>query len=244
MAGKSNNKLVFVFRISLIVVVIITVLLILRVRDIDKQIKQYPVWIDATLAPILEKKVDNVPFFFKMGETAFYKGNYMSWLSVQEKMDQLVLKIKEYSFQHHHKFDAIVGIVSGGAILTKYLSEKLDIKHYYYVKLSDKDYHCKKKPANFGNVLYKNFISKDKKEYEMCSPILADLQSKNILLFDEMIYTGDTVEHTINYLLNNKGAQHVLPAAIYVNKLHYNGFDPLYVKQGFNEGVWSWGYDN
>lgn len=228
----------------MIVVAIIMVLLILRVRDIDRQIKQYPSWIDATLAPILEKKVDKVSFFFKLGETATQFGRYISWLSVQEKLDQLVLKIEEYSIQHQHKFDAVVGIVSGGAILTKYLAEKLQVKQYYYVKLTDKDYKCNKKPTDLTNVLYKNFISKEKKEYEICDPILADLQFKNVLLLDEMIYTGDTIRHTIDYLLKVKDAKHVLPVAIYVKDIHYDMFDPLYLKHGFNEGIWSWGYDN
>ena len=208
-----------------------------RVKIIDAKIKQYPAWIDKSLAPILEKKA-NIPFWYKMSELVFVRGKYMDWPTVEKYLDILIEKIKATNVQ----FDAIVGIKSGGAILTKYIAEKLDLP-YYYVKLSDKDYNCNKKPIDILNYLYKYIIGR-KKIYNVCEPIEFDLSNKTILLFDESINTGDTLLGTINYLLKDKGASKVVPATVISRDDIYGDYKPLYVIKGIFDHIWPWGYDN
>jgi hypoxanthine phosphoribosyltransferase len=228
------------FNISFILVSLIIILFIVlsyRVIQIDKQITTYPAWIDMSLYPILQSKV-NKPLLYKMGEIIFCRNNYMSWSSIEIILDELIDKIKQTNIN----FDAIVGIKSGGAILTKYISNKLNID-YYYVKVSDKDYKCDKKTYHIADFAYKA-ITNNKSEYMLCEPIDENIENKNILLFDELIFRGSTITNCINYLVNEKGVNMVFPVTVVSNKEKYDTFTPLYYRIGIQQQLWPWGYDN
>jgi hypoxanthine phosphoribosyltransferase len=228
------------FYIVLIILIILIVYLIQRVKTIDAKIKQYPAWIDKSLYPILKKKVDDIPFIYKMCEVLYTRGNYYEWSTVEKMLDSLIDKIKNENI----KFDAIVGIKSGGAILTKYIAEKLNIK-YYYIKVSDRDYKCKKKPTDIFDFRYKVLMN-IKKQFIICEPIEENLQHQNILLFDEIISNGDTMLCAMNYLLNDKKANMVIPATLFSRNNRYDEYKPIYLKKrGYNfNAIWPWGYDN
>ena len=225
--------------------VVIFLVILFRVWDIDRQIKQYPAWIDPELTSILKKKVDKVPLLHKISEVIFFQGKYLTWPQMEKQLDTLATKIK--ALQIH--FDAVVGIKSGGAILTKYLAEKLDIKAYHYVKLGAKEYNCQKKSRHFFQDLYYNFFVSDgkhKREFIVCEhlPAEVDLTQKTVLLFDEQIYNGDTLSNTIDYLLQEKGVRKVVPATLLQIKDHYQDFEAIYLQKGVFNGIMSWGYDN
>jgi hypoxanthine phosphoribosyltransferase len=231
---KNNSYLLY----GLLFFVLVALCLIVRIRIIDAQIKNYPEWIDPTLMPILHKKRNDVPLWYKMVEVFYTRGRYMDWHTLEQQLDILVEKIKATSIP----FDAMVGIKSGGAIVTKYIATKLGLP-YYYVKLSDKDYNCNKKPLDTGNYFYKK-LTNTKKQYIVCEAIQSDLKNKTILLFDELILSGNTLLHTINYLLEEKKVKKVVPATIFKNKETYADYNPLYLKKGLYDSIWSWGYDN
>jgi hypoxanthine phosphoribosyltransferase len=212
--------------------------LFFRVKHIDSQIKQYPSWIDPTLASVLHKKA-NIPLWYKMWEVLYQRGNYITWSMVEKDLDILIDKIKAQPVQ----FDAIVGIKSGGAILTKYIATKLNLP-YYYVKLSDADYKCKKNPSDTFKYVFNYYLFKKEKKYMVCEPIKTDISHQNILLFDELILTGGTLVSTINYLLKEKKVNQVVPATIFSKKDSYSGYKPLYIKKCLYDGIWPWGYDN
>ena len=237
MRRKYNKKINPNIMYLIVLFVIILLYLIVRVRAIDAQIKHYPDWLDKSLTPVLEKKA-NVAFIYKMGEVLYVRGKYNDWSTIENYLDSLIIKIKATNVQ----FDAIVGIKSGGAILTKYIADRLDLP-YYYVKLSDKDYHCKKKTIHIFDYLYKLVIGK-KKEYIICEPIEADLTNQTILLFDEIITSGNTLLNTIKYLLENKGVNKVVPAALVALKETYEDYKPLHIQSGYPTAIWPWGYDN
>ena len=119
MKKKQKKLLLNVFYCIFSILLILFVLLYCRAIQIDKQMTKYPAWIDVTLYPILQSKV-NKPLLYKMGEIVFCKNKYMSWPAVEIILDELIDKIKQTNI----KFDAVVGIKSGGAILTKYIANK------------------------------------------------------------------------------------------------------------------------
>lgn len=235
--NKTNAFILIILIIVILIIVILFMSLYYRVIQIDKQMTTYPTWIDKSLYPILQSKV-NKPLLFKMGEIIFCKNNYMSWSSIEIILDELIDKIKQTNIN----FDAIVGIKSGGAILTKYISDKLNID-YYYLKISDKDYKCDKKTYHIVDYMYK-VATHNKYEYMVCEPIHENIANKNILLFDELIYGGSTITNCINYLVNEKGVNMVLPVTVVSNKEKYDTFTPLYYRIGIQQQLWPWGYDN
>ena len=228
-----------IINISVISVIIIFILLYYRIKNLDIQMKDYPPWIDKQFHPILHKKVDGISLPYKMAEILYCKNNYMNWESLQIVLDLLIDKIKAT----HIKFDAIVGIKTGGAILTKYIANKLNITEFYYVKVSDKYYNCKKTQNDIFHFLLKS-LSNYKPNYMVCDPINANIAHKNILLFDELIYKGNTMSSSINYLLNEKNVNFVLPVTIYSKYKKYDDFIPLYLIEGQYQKLWPWGYDN
>ena len=237
MKKKQKKLLLNVFYCIFSILLILFVLLYCRAIQIDKQMTKYPAWIDVTLYPILQSKV-NKPLLYKMGEIVICKNKYMSWPAVEIILDELIDKIKQTNI----KFDAVVGIKSGGDILTKYISNKLDID-YYYLKMSDKDYNCDKKTYHIVDYMYK-VAMRNKSDYMVCEPIHENIANKNILLFDELIYGGSTITNCINYLVNEKGVKTVFPVTIVSKKEKYDTFTPLYHQLGLFTHVWPWGYDN
>jgi len=223
----------------LIVFIAVIIAVVIRIKIIDAKVKHYPHWIDKSLMPILEKKA-NVPLIYKMCEVLYFQGNYLEWSNLEKELNRLIEKVKDTTTIN---FDAIVGIKSGGALLTKYIATQLNIP-YYYIKLSDKDYNCKKKPSDVFNDIYKNVIHPQKKIYTICEPIKAELMHKNVLVFDESIHTGNTMVHTLNYLRNEKRVNTVLPITLFSANVTYAGYRPVYLHHMTRNIIWPWGYDN
>ena len=217
----------FIFAISIIYVLYI-------IYKIDNEIKNHPTWIDKSLKPLLDKKASN-PLFNKVIELFIFPTFY-TWNMIEKDMDILIEKIKNTNI----KFDAIVGMKSGGAILTKYIADKLNIK-YYYIKASDKDYNCNKKVHNAVNDFIKNKM-KYKKTYMICENIENNIENQNILLFDEFINTGSTMKAGIDYLINEKKVSYVLPITIQIKEFEKYDFEFLHVNTNFR--IWPWGYNN
>jgi hypoxanthine phosphoribosyltransferase len=207
-------------------------LLFTYIYIIDKKMNQYPEWIDKSLIPIMEKK-QNVPTYLKMYDCiCFY---YLEWKELETYMDILVDKIKKTNI----KFDCIVGIKSGGAILTKYIADKLKLK-YYYIKISDKKHNCNSKTV-LTNINYSltNIVLKPKNEFVICEEIKDNIENQKVLLFDECVLTGNTMNLSMDYLYNNKKASYVLPCTISTTK---ENIFSVYNKE--LKVLFPWGYDN
>jgi hypoxanthine phosphoribosyltransferase len=217
---------------------------------INKKIKQYPEWIDPKLNKVLERKY-NSDILNKTAEVVSL--TYLEWKELVTYMDILVDKIKRTGI----KFDSVVGIKSGGAIMTKYIANKLNLK-YYYVKISDSDYKCNKKSTDTFDYFFKYFMKK-KKSYMMCEAIDEDMFGEKVLLIDEALVTGKSMKFIIDYLYNNKKVSYVLPSVIVnsdiklaknkynLNLLEYNhklNENILVVLDGDGIFLWPWGFEN
>jgi hypoxanthine phosphoribosyltransferase len=226
--------------IIIFILILTLVLNFIYITIINKKIKEYPDWVlnDSSLEPILKKKY-NIPFYAKFFET-MSPCRYIGWKELENNMDTLINKIKESGIT----FDAVVGIKSGGAILSKYISNKLDLD-CYYIKISDKDDGCNKKiiSATINYSIKK--IKNQEKEYIICEGISENLIGKKILLIDEVMGTGNTMKNAIKYLYN-KNASFVLPCAIYIDTTQnlINLSEIIYLNKNNNPLIWSWGYDN
>jgi len=227
------------FIISIITFILVVAYLAYRIKVIDSKIKQYPVWIDKSLSPILEKKA-NIPFVYKITELVFVRGKYMEWQTMEKYLDILIEKTKATNIQ----FDAIVGIKSGGAILSNYIAKKMNIMNYYVRSTRDIN-TCNSTDPKSINENIDRFIGTDIK-YKICEGIDDNLENKNIILIDENVGSGKTMEFICNYLLTEKKINKIFLLTIVSeccsivinnNKLNcITDYDFTF--------IFPWGYDN
>lgn len=202
--------------ISLIIIFIIiyfNILIYLIINKIDYYIQNEPIpeWVDKSLYEILEKK-KNINYIYKcfyliMGYFINNPVIFCSWKEIENNLDIIINKIKLKNI----KIDIVIGIKTGGAILSKYIANKLNIP-YDFIKISHDKNKCIK--SSYEEI---NFhLSKNIKNYDMiiCEDIKIDIENKNILLVDELIFTGKTINFISNYLINNKKANNINVACI------------------------------
>ena len=201
-----------------------------------------PKWIDPNMISSIEKKRSS-PFYLKflsiLANSRLNGRTFITWVELEEYLDILIEKIKKTNIQ----FDGVVGIKTGGAIISDYISKKLNVANYK-IKLSRKEYNCDKKPMDTFNDIYERLFIGNLGDYTVCEGIHADLQGKNIILIDEMVTTGKTMNEAISYLKNDKNVNIVCPTCISFSKhrLLFD-FDLIHVLNG-GTCVWPWGYDN
>ena len=220
---------------------------ILLVFTIMYKIEQHlytpiPEWVDTNMISSIQKK-RNSPLYLKfayiLANLVLHGRSFMTWTELEEYLDSLIEKIK----QTHINFDGVVGIKTGGAIISDYVSKKMNIPNYK-IKLSRKEYNCDKKPIDIFNDIYERLFIGNLGDYTLCEGIHTDLQGKNIILIDEMVTTGKTMDEAIMYLKNDKNVNIVCPTCVSFSKQRFLfDFDLIHVLNG-GTCVWPWGYDN
>jgi hypoxanthine phosphoribosyltransferase len=221
----------------------VNVLMCLIINKIDnKIIKSIPKWVDKSLYPIIKKK-KNVEYKYKVYSlvlglvTGLYFNFirksiiYCSWDLLENDMDILIKKLK------YTNIDVIIGIKSGGAIITKYIAEKLSIP-YSYIKISRDIYKCKKTPYN--SIISDNTKHFFKNKYIVCEDIDVDVTNKKVLILDEVVHTGSSTNFVKQYLLKKKLAKEVIIGTICSPK---EKKDVIKVSSRYY-AIWPWGYDN
>ena len=201
-----------------------------------------PEWVDPNMISSIQKKRSS-PFYLKflsiLANSSLHGRTFITWTELEEYLDILIEKIKKTNIQ----FDGVVGIKTGGAIISDYISKKLNVANYK-IKLSRKEYNCDKKPMDTFNDIYERLFIGNLGDYTVCEGIHADLQGKNIILIDEMVTTGKTMNEAIMYLKNDKNVNIVCPTCISFSKHRFLfDFDLIHVLNGLT-CVWTWGYDN
>jgi hypoxanthine phosphoribosyltransferase len=114
----------------------------------------------------------------------------------------------------------------------------------YKINLSRKEYNCEKQPGQFMDDMVKKQFSNKTNEYVVCEGINDNLEGKNIILIDEMVSTGKTMEECCNYLKKQKNVNIIYPASIALYKYRY--MKKIHINNVINQTVmiWPWGYDN
>jgi hypoxanthine phosphoribosyltransferase len=201
-----------------------------------------PNWVDKEMYTSIENK-KNVPFYMKfihIVSNIFTHGPiFLSWKQLEQNLDILIDKINQSGI----KFDAVVGIKTGGAILSDYVSQKLNLPNYK-MKPTKSKYNCNKQSHHTTVDLYDEY-TKNKLEYTICEGINDNLEGKNIILIDEMVCSGGTMNACVNYLKSVKKANIVFPTSItFSSKDRFNyDFDVSYISKS-DISVYPWGYDN
>ena len=210
---------------------------------VDKKVHQpLPRWVDPALYPLIAKKqsIDKAAKFGHAAALPLYHGLalYCSWENLENNLDGLLAKLDAYDF------DAVVGIKSGGAIISNYVATRLRLPNYY-VKCAT---NCDKTVtqslmfflAKIWRIYGEDVVNPG---YRVCEPVSADLEGKRVLLLDELVDTGETMLATRDYLLNEKKASKVTMACLVATGLHapveglVAGSSEIYL-------AWPWGYDN
>ena len=217
-------------------------LVILTVYKLDQKINgPIPHWVDAAMIPSIHSKQKS-PFYSKVGSiyinAVVQNRTFVSWSQLEKYLDTIVEKFEKTG----QNYDAVVGIKTGGAIISDYVSKKLGISNYK-VKLSRSEYNCKKNPNHTINDIVQKRLFKNYGEYTICEGIDDNLAGKNVILIDELVSSGKTMAETYYYLQNTKKASNVYPVCIALEK-KYNG--ELHIDHVMNDLVliWPWGYDN
>jgi hypoxanthine phosphoribosyltransferase len=232
------------FSYGFIIVFLIGLLLaILSVYQLDRQVYgPIPSWVDKSMYESIKKKQSS-PFYIKIGSmyaNALVKNRtFISWNELENYLDQIIERINKSTI----RYDAVVGIKTGGAIISDYISRRLGLPNYK-IKLSREEYNCNKKPSDTIDNMVKNTFFYKQGEYTICEEIDDNLEGKNIILVDELVATGKTMEETYNYLKEQKYANIIYPTCITFFKYKYHG--SLHINNILNETVlvWPWGYDN
>ena len=228
---------------SVFVFIIGFILSLLVVNKLNKEVyKPLPDWVDPKMLPSIQKKRDTDMYIKVLSIYAnaiFQNRTFISWHKLENYLDIIVEKIKNSG----QNYDAVVGIKTGGAIISDYISQKLNLPNYK-VKLSRKEYNCNKQPHNTINDIINKQILPNLGEYIMCEKINDDLKGKNVILIDELVSSGKTMQETIKYLKSEKKVNNIYPTTISFYEKMYK--QDTIIDYAINEivFVWPWGYDN
>lgn len=219
-------------------------LLLVIVAIVDKRVHaSFPEWVDPVLHKGLYKKQAS-HYINKVGHVMCVIVRhsfalYCNWDQFERHLDSIVQSAQQ------RDIDIVVGVKTGGAIMSKYIAEKLGIP-FYYIKTSADVWKCNKKAINTYQDVAERVLLNKKRHYVICEPIKANLQGKNILLLDELVYSGVTLQTVRDYLLNEKGARDVKVAVVTLYKpdeLLTRDLD-MFVATPNKYTVWPWGFDN
>jgi hypoxanthine phosphoribosyltransferase len=194
------------------------------------------------MIPSIEKK-QNIPFYLKVltiySNAILRNRTFLSWKSLETYLDDLIDIIKAQNIQ----YDCVVGIKTGGAIISDYVSNKLKLPNYK-VKLSRSEYNCNKTPNHTINDAFHRQVLNNYGEYLLCEGIYDNLKGQNIILIDEMVSSGNTMNETIKYLRNEKHVNIIQPTCISFSKEKFKYDYKIEYSLPTLVFIWPWGYDN
>lgn len=220
---------------SIVILLIINLILIAAIENkVVTKMKNVPIWVDRELLSIIHKKQkDKITNFAEIALSPIHHDRifYYSYDDLELDLDQFVKKLNS------DEIDCVVGIKTGGAILSSYIARKLK-KPYYFIRPQNKKFKCNKSDFSLvtRTILYE-MHQNSKSDMEMCDIITDDIKNQRILLIDDTIGSGSTMNASIDYLYHEKGVAKVNSYIFRKN----SKFDSI-----INENIhlWSWGFDS
>lgn len=236
----------FSYKSLIVSLLILTILFLLIIIKLDKKLYEpIPEWVDKSMYPKIKEKrqieyqlkVSHILLSsFVLNQNNF--GTFISWKDTEKIMDNYIEKLQKSNI----KIDAIVGIKSGGAILSDYISKKMNIKNYK-IKLSLSENNCKS--GKKFKQIFKTYILFGKEKHIICDGIEDDLANKNVILIDELVASGNTYFGAYRYLKDIKNVNSIYPILLTKQTL-YDNEKTKDLKSYYDSQilVWPWGYDN
>ena len=234
--GNIYNSFKYSFLIIIIFGFIIANFIIFKIDSIIKNTK-IPQWVSKEMYQYIMEK-QNISHLFKISYIYYncYKWNplFISWNKLEYLMNIIVERINKFEINNSIKFDAIIGIKTGGGILSDYISKKLDIKNY---KIKVKKNNCNNKD-NINTLINNHFIRSKNDKYYICEEIFDDLTNLNIILIDESIFSSNTINNAFEYLMESKKVKYIYQQCIFINKpdIKYN-----YIYEKNDPLIFPWG---
>ena len=176
-----------------------------------------PEWFDASLLPLLEKKVDRskikkedrsldwvIRQMLKLcpAEWTGIDTKKYGWEDVEALIDENCLSIKGAGYQP----DIVIGIKSGGAFIANYVAQCLNVPEVDYMHISHYS-------GNSRSVVKSTVTSMDKQAVIKEEP-KKPIAGKNVLLVDDQTATGSTLVVGVEYMLS-KGAKDAKTFCLY-----------------------------
>jgi hypoxanthine phosphoribosyltransferase len=229
---------------SLIPVIVLgTLFAMFVVHKIHKKIQEpIPSWVDHNMYPSINTK-KNTPYYMKIltmyANAITHDITFVSWRDIEIYMDDIIERINKTGI----KYDAVVGLKTGGAIISDYISKKLDITNYK-IKLTRSEYKCDKKPVNTFNDIVQKHLLHNFGNYSICEGIDDNIRGKNVILIDENVTSGTTILSAIKYLRDEKHVDVIFPTALSFARNLYKGNTYIHYVLPKVVYVWPWGYDN
>ena len=215
----------------------------LVVHKINKRLQApIPSWVDHSMYESIKTKKET-PYYMKIltmyANAITHDITFVSWRDIEIYMDDIIERINRTGI----KYDAVIGLKSGGAIISDYISKKLGIKNYK-IKLTRSEYKCDKKPVDTVNDIIQKHILHNFGDYSICEGIDDNIKGKNVILIDENVTSGTTILNAIKYLRDEKHVDVVFPTALSLSKKNYKGDIYIHYVLPKVVYVWPWGYDN
>jgi adenine/guanine phosphoribosyltransferase-like PRPP-binding protein len=195
-----------------------------------------PHWVDPVMYDKMKEK-RNTNVFVKLSTlyvciTHHDWTSFKHWNEIEHMLDQVIDKIKESNI----KYDAIIGIKTGGAIVSDYISKKLNIENYK-IKVSN----TKMKVDNDFTALNRKINHKE--EYAVDEDGVSEkVKNKNIIIIDECTFTGVTMDVAVKYFIPI--ADNIYPVVLNGTGYTLSNVTKVDVIDTNFISVWPWGYDN
>ncbi len=135
---------------------------------------------------------------------------HLSWEEVAELAQQLAEKIRASGNQ----FNCIVGIARGGLPAMGMFARYLEIDEVHSIRA--RSYDDK---------------TNQQSEFEILFVPQVDLSNKSVILFDEIVDTGLTIDRIKSELGNRCNANDAVTASLYVNSAHCKKYPDYFVTE-------------
>ena len=154
-----------------------------------------PKWFDKRILPFYKKKVyslqNNKKYLVginKLFNPILFSKKCIHWHNIEKMVN---------SIKFNEEFDVVIGVLSGGGFIARYLQLAKNIPDLGYIK---SNFYS----GNSASVQMKNafsgFLNKNNYLIRMKDITSTNITNKRVLLFDDSLSTGTTMKHIKKYL--------------------------------------------